>query len=222
MRVCSFAVVLFVVFSQRGQQKGVHRTRPCAPSPLVFPPLVFLCLFVCSSWCDGSVCVWEMQTNHCLLNDWALMMHRRLHFVKGTFQSWLLCGGRFAAFGCAVTVTLQVSYRGSALVNWCAPLSTVYLVLVAGHRSRPSDSAGISRVYVWASLRTTRCSHSRLGTGWLGARSDSVLVTTTDPRLKLSVLDRRWTLISLVLRRPKFWRCTHTASSCEEPSLSQL
>ena len=63
------AVVFSWLLTLRGVQptrktKGVHRTCPCAPSPLVFPPLVFVCSFVCSSWCDGSGCVWRLHTDH--------------------------------------------------------------------------------------------------------------------------------------------------------------
>ena len=49
--------------SANSENKSVHRTRPCTPSPIVLPPLVFFCSFVCSSWCDGSACVWRIHTD---------------------------------------------------------------------------------------------------------------------------------------------------------------
>ena len=50
--------------SQRGKQKCSPNASLCPI--LVFPPLlVFVCLVVCSSWCDGSLCVWRiLHTNH--------------------------------------------------------------------------------------------------------------------------------------------------------------
>ena len=48
-----------------------------------------------------------------------------------------------------------------------------------------------------------------------GARFDSVLVTAASR----SSWTWRWSLGSVFLHRPKFWRCTHPASSCDEPSL---
>ena len=49
--------------------KGVHRTRPCAPSPLVRRLKCLLCLFVRSSWCDGSVEFGESTPITHLLHD---------------------------------------------------------------------------------------------------------------------------------------------------------
>ena len=77
-------------YSANAENKGVHRTRPCAPSSIVSPPLVFVWLFACSSLCEGSACVWDSAPMTHRLNDWALLMHlsspfwSRLHSNRGS------------------------------------------------------------------------------------------------------------------------------------------
>ena len=68
-------LTLFSVRVQPTRKTCVHRTRFCAPFPPVFPPLVFVCLVVCSSWCDGSACTLghPHQSPH-LMKDWALVV----------------------------------------------------------------------------------------------------------------------------------------------------
>ena len=122
---------LRVKTAQSGAQQTRNQKRcssnSCAPSPLVDPLLVIVFLIECSSWCDGSVCDWG------LLNDWALSMCWSSPFlVKATFQSWLRLllayqrGSTPLRKSSSRSVMLQVSYRGSALVSRCVPLSSVY------------------------------------------------------------------------------------------------
>ena len=88
----------FGVISQRGKQK-VFIERVLAPRSRLFSRLL---VFVCSSWCDGLV-------------DWALMMHRRRHFGQGNIPIVAplhACRKGFAAFGCAVMVSLPQTAPG--------------------------------------------------------------------------------------------------------------
>ena len=60
------------VFSQRGKHK-CSLDDPCAPSPLVSLPLVFV--FVRSPWCEGGLVSGDSTQSTHRLNDWALLIH---------------------------------------------------------------------------------------------------------------------------------------------------
>ena len=68
----SACLLTLLVCSANARNKSVHRTRRCAPSPLVFPPLVLAWLFVCSPWCVVDELVVAI-------------------LVKATFQAWHFC-----------------------------------------------------------------------------------------------------------------------------------
>ena len=241
--------------SQRGKTKVFIESVVVPLSPLVFPSPGFVCFFVWSSWCHGSVCVCGIHTNHprverqgsddapviailvkATFQSW-LHCRRDLHFFAA--QSWFLCRRLLLAYqqrastpprkSCSRSMMLEVSRRRSArrcvllppvcwvvaillCVAWpfCLPTCGRPLFAAFGFRWAKFSATiplpnlgmsrwcGVSRVYAWASLRTTR--RAQLLTlrerDWFsvvprlraGRSGPTVVVTTAERPLELSVV----------------------------------
>ena len=105
----------------------MHRTRPCAPSKPVSPPLVLLCLVVCSSWSNSRLNVVAILVNIPIV---ALLHACRRGFAALVCTDCSRCtsGGKRPHRGRATADRRCCRYLLMARMSSCAPLSPLYWV----------------------------------------------------------------------------------------------